>query len=170
MTTETQTGWFYSVTPDDQKGRQMERTAVITEGVGDITTLVGPIGNRDSPSLRVGVSGLDILWDLVTLEPPERDLSLVPEHSDDTTASGVEGFTSTSFKIVDCTTSVVAVRTLALETKGFSEVTRWLRTVLVPIPRGGVRVQLAFSAGTSVQRVLIDCCRVHVLYYINLMK
>jgi len=170
MTTEMQIRWFYSVAPDDQKGRPIERTAVITEGVGDITTLVGPVGNRDSPRLRVGVSILDILRDLAALEPPERDLSLVPEHSNDPTAGRVEGFASTPFKIVDRTAGVVSARALALETKGVSEVSLWLRAVLVLIPGGNVRVQLAFSAGASVQRVLIDCCRVHILDDINLMK
>jgi hypothetical protein len=59
-----------SATLDDQKGR-IERTAMVMEGIGDIATLVGPVGNRCSPSIRVGVSTLDILRDLAALESPD---------------------------------------------------------------------------------------------------
>jgi len=118
----------------------MKCTAVITEGFGNVTTLVGPVSNRDSPSLRVGISILNILRDLVTFKPPERDLSLVPEHSDDTATSLIERTTSASLEIVNGTTGVVTVRALALETEGVAEVTLWLRAVLVPVPGGGVGI------------------------------
>jgi hypothetical protein len=95
---------------------------MITEGLGDITALVGPVSNRDSPGFGIGIPILNILRDLVTLEPPERDLSLVPEHSDDTSASHIEWSASASLEIVDGTTGVVTVRALAPETKGVSEV------------------------------------------------
>lgn len=82
---------------------------MVTEDVGNVTSLIRPVGNRDPPSVRVGVFILDILGDLVTSEPPERDLSLIPEHNDDTTTSLVEQSTSASFEIVDGTACVVAV-------------------------------------------------------------
>ena len=118
----------------------MKRTAVITEGLGDITTLVGPVSNGDSPSFRVGIFILNILGDLVTFEPPERDLSLVPEHNDDTATSRVEWRTSASLEIVNGTTGVVTVRALAIEAKGVSKITLWLRAVLAPIPSGGIGI------------------------------
>ena len=93
------------------------RTFVVTEGAGDVTALVGPVSNRGSPSLGVGVSGLNVVGDLVASEPPERDLSLVPEHNDDTTVGLVERITSASVNVVDTTTGVSAVGALALETE-----------------------------------------------------
>jgi len=128
----------------------IEGEGVITEGVGDITTLVGPISDRNSPVLRVRVSVLDILGDLVTLEPPERDLSLVPEHNDDTTVLLVERTASASLEIVDGTTGIMTVRALTHNTKGVSKVTLWLRTVSILVPRGNVGVQFAFDAGAAV--------------------
>ena len=98
----------------------MVRTFVITEGASDVAALVGPISNRGSPSIGVWVSSLDVVGDLIAPEPPERHLSLVPEHSDDTTAGLVERITSASIKIVDATTGVSTVRALALKTKGVS--------------------------------------------------
>ena len=118
----------------------MKRTAVVTESVGDVTTLVGPVSNRDSPGCRVRGSTLNISGDLVAPEPPDRDLSLIPEHSGDTTASDIKRTTSTSLEIVDGTTGVVPVRAHALETEGVSEETLWLRAVLVLVPSGDVRV------------------------------
>ena len=99
----------------------MEHTAVILEGAGDITSLVGPVSHGDSPSNRIGVSSLDVLRDLCTLEPPERDLSIVPKHGKDTTASLVKRGTSASLEIVNGTTGVTTVRALTVETKGVSE-------------------------------------------------
>lgn len=122
MTTEKQVDPRYSTRLDRQKEG---RTGVITEGVGDITTLVGPVSNRDPPSFRVGVPTLDILWDLVTLKPPKRDLGVVPKHSDGTATSLIERTTSASIEIVNGTTGVVTVGALALKTKGASEVTLW---------------------------------------------
>jgi len=116
----------------------VERTAVITEGFSDIATLVGPVSNGDSPSFGVGIFILNILGDLVTREPPERDLSLVPEHSDDTATSRIEWSTSASLEIVNGTAGVVTVRALAIEAKGVSEVTLWLRAVLAPVPSGDI--------------------------------
>ena len=154
----------------NRSGGHVGRTAVITEGVGDVTSFVRPVSDGDSPSVRVGVSTLDILGDLVTLEPPERDLSLVPEHSEDTTASLIEQRTSASLEIVDGTTGVAFVRTLTPETEWVSEEALWLRTVLVPVPCTSVRVQLAFPAGAGVQGVLVERCLVHVLDDVNLME
>ena len=113
---------------------------MITEGIGNVTTLVGPVSDGNSPSFGVRISILNILRDLVTFKPPERDLSLVPEHSDDTATSLIERTTSASLEIVDGATGVVTVRALALETEGVSEVTLWLRAVLVPVPSGGVGI------------------------------
>lgn len=96
------------------------RTFVIAEGAGNVTTLVGPVSNRDSPSLGIGVPSLYVVGDLVAPEPPERDLSLVPEHSNYTSVGLVERITSASVKIVDATTSVSTVSALALKTKGVS--------------------------------------------------
>jgi len=143
---------------------------VIAERIGDITALVGPVGNRDPPIIRVRVLILNVLGDLVTLKPPERDLSFVPEHNDDTAASLVEQITGTSLEIVYTATGVVTVRALALETKGVPKITLWLGTVRVRVPRGGVGVQLAFFARTAVQRVLIYFCLIDVLNDINLME
>jgi len=114
--------------------------AVITEGFGDITTLVGPVSNGGSPSLRVGVPIFNVLRDVVTLKPPERELSLVPEHSEDTATSRIERITSASLEIGDGATGVVTVRALAFETKGVSEVALWLGAILVPVPSGDVGV------------------------------
>ena len=118
----------------------MKRTGMITEGLGDITSLVGPVSNGDSPSFGVGIFILNILGDLVTFEPPERDLSLVPEHSDDTATSRIEWSTSASLEVVNGTTSVVTVRALAIETKGVSDITLWLRAVLALVPSGGIGI------------------------------
>jgi len=118
----------------------VDDNAVIAEGFGNITTLVGPVRNGDSPSFRVGIFVLNILWDLVTFEPPERDLSFVPEHSDDTTTSQIERSTSASLEICNGATGVVTVRALAIETKGVSEVTLWLRAVFVPVLGGGIGI------------------------------
>ena len=87
----------------------MKHTAMITEGIGNVTTLVGPVSNRNSPSFWVRISILNVLGDLVAFKPPERDLSLVPEHSDDTATSLIERTTSASLEIVDGTTGVVTV-------------------------------------------------------------
>ena len=140
MTTEERAGRNYLAIINDQKRRGMKRTAVITEGFGDITTLVGPVSNGDSPSFRVGISILNILGDLVTFEPPKRDLSLVPEHSDDTATSRIEWSTSAAFKIGNGTTGVVTARALAVEAKGVSKVTLWLRAVLVLVPNGDIGI------------------------------
>lgn len=96
-------------------------------------------------------------------------MRIVPEHSENATAAGVERVTSASLEIGHSATGVVTVGTHALGTEGISEVSLWLRTVLGPVLRAGVGVQLAVSAGTSVERVLIGGCRVHVLDDIDLM-
>jgi len=96
------------------------RTFVITEGASNITALVGPVSNRGSPILGIRVSSLDVVGDLVAPKPPERDLSLVPEHSDDASVDLVERITSASVKIVDAATGVSTVSALALETKRIS--------------------------------------------------
>jgi len=124
--------------PLDKRGKR--RTAVITEGVGDIATLVGPVSDGDSPSFGVGIFILDVLRDLATLKPPQRDLSVVPKHSDDTTAGLVERAPSASLEIRNGAAGVVTVRALAFETKGISEVTLGLRAILVPVPSCGVGV------------------------------
>jgi len=93
---------------------------MITEGASDIAAPAGPVSNRDSPSLGVGVSSLNVVGDLVTPEPPECDLSLVPEHSNDASVDLVERITSASVKIVDTTTGVSTVSALALETERIS--------------------------------------------------
>ena len=93
------------------------RTLVITEGASNVTALAGPVSNRDSPGLGVGVSSLNVTGDLVAPEPPERDLSLVPEHDNNTTVGLVKRIASTSLNIVDATTGVCTVSALALETK-----------------------------------------------------
>ena len=123
MTTEKKTGWFCSAFLSDQKRRRMERTAVITKGVGDITGLVGPVSDGDSPTARIGVSALNVLWDAGAFKPPERDLGIVPEHGDDTATSSIERTTSASREIGNGTAGVVTVRTRAVETKSVSEVT-----------------------------------------------
>ena len=48
-------------------------------------------------------------------------MSIVPEHSKDTTASLVKRGTSASLEIIDGTTGVTTVRALTIETKGVSE-------------------------------------------------
>lgn len=65
----------------------VDYNAMITESIGDITTLAGPVSDGDPPGIGVGVPALDILRDLVTVEPPDRDLGIIPEHSENTTAS-----------------------------------------------------------------------------------
>jgi len=129
----------HSASPITTDGN-IDDDAVVAEGVGDITTLARPVGNRNSPCFRVGVSCLDVLWDLVTLKSPKGDLSLVPKHSDDTTTSLIERTTSTTLEIVNGTTGVVAVGALAVKTEGASEETLWLRAVLILVNRWGVGV------------------------------
>lgn len=143
---------------------------MITVGVGDVTTLVGQVGDRDSPSLRVRASTLNIFGNLVASEPPERDLGLIPEHSSDATASLVERAASTSLEILDGTTGIIICRGRTLETKWVSKKTLRLITILALVPSGDVRVYLTFPvACTGVQCVLVGRCRVHVLDNVNLM-
>jgi hypothetical protein len=97
-------------------------------------------------------------------------LRVVPEHSENTTTSGVERRTSASLEIGHGTARVITVRAQAINTDGVSKVTPWLRTIFVPVLGGGVGVQLALSAGTGVQCVLIDCPSVHELDDIDLME
>lgn len=120
--------------------------AVITESIGDITTLAGPESDGDPPGIGVGVSTLDILRDLVTVEPPDGDLRIIPEHGENATASRVEGVASASLKIAYGATGVTTARAQALSPKGISHVTLWLGTVFVPVIGTGVGVQLAVWA------------------------
>lgn len=119
---------------------------MITESIGDITTLAGPVSDGDSPGIGVGVSALDILRDLVTVESPEGDLRIIPEHSENATASRIEGAASASLEIAYGTTSITTARAQALSPKGIPHVTLRLGTVFVPVLGTGVGVQLAVWA------------------------
>lgn len=169
MTTEKQAERFRSATLQGDKRGSVKRTAVITEGVGNIAARARPESGRDPPVSGVGVSTGDILRDLATLEPPDRNLRIVPEHGENTTAGRVEGCTSAAIEIAHGATGVITVRAHALSAEGVAEVALGLRTVFVPVFGAGVGVQSAASAGTSVQRVLIDGCRVHVFDDIDLV-
>ena len=118
----------------------MKRTAVITERVGDVTTFAGPESNRGSPGVGVGASVMDILRDLVARETPDRNLSIVPEHSFDAAAGSIERRTSGSLEIGNGAATVVTVRTRAVEAKGVSEVTLWLGAVLVLVQSRGAGI------------------------------
>ena len=134
MTTESQ------VSSTTQVAIAIQLTVVILEGAGDITALAGPESHGDPPVAGVGVRALDILRDLASVKPPEGDLRVVPEHSENATATGVEWTASTPLEIGHGTTSVTATRAQALSTEGSAEVTLWLRTVLISIISGGIRV------------------------------
>lgn len=109
------------------------------------------------------------MGDLAPLKPPERNLSIVPEHNENATASGVERIACAPLEIAHGATGVAIARAEALSTKGIPEVTFRLRTVLVPVLGVGVGVQLAVSAGTGVKGVLIDRSGVYVLDDVDLM-
>jgi hypothetical protein len=106
---------------------------VVLEGVGDIATLAGPESHGDPPTIGIGVSILDILRDLVSVKPPERDLRVVPEHSENPTTPCVERTAGTPLEIGHGTAGVVTARAHALGTEGSTEVTLWLRTAIAPI-------------------------------------
>lgn len=108
MTTEKGAGKLRSVTSDSTRGR-VEHTTVFTERVGDITTVARPVSNGDPPIIGVWIPALDILGNLVTRKPPERDLSVIPAHNENTAASRVEWTTSASLEITNSTTSVVTI-------------------------------------------------------------
>ena len=139
------------------------------EGIADITALGRPISHGDSPGSRIRVSTLDILGDLTTIKPPERNLGIIPKHSENATASGIEWTASTSLEIGNSTTGVIAARTHTLKTEGVPEVTLGLRAAFVCVPRTSVGVQLAIYAGTGMESVLVCCSLVHVLDDIDLM-
>jgi len=86
----------------------VDDNAVILEGAGDVTALAGPESYGDPPVTGIGVSTLDILRDLVSVKPPKRDLRVVPEHSENATATSVEWAASTPLEIAHGTTSVAA--------------------------------------------------------------
>ena len=117
------------------------RTFVVMEGARDVTALVRPVSNGSPPSVGVGISSLNVVGDLVAPEPPERDLSLVPEHSNDASAGLVERITGTPVKVVDATTGVGAIGALALKTKGVSrETLRLIGSGRIRVPRVNVWV------------------------------
>jgi len=85
----------------------------VTEGSRDITRITGPESDGSSPRVRVRVTVLDVLRNLVPGEPPGGDLRLIPEHGENSTIGHVEGVTSTSIDVGEGTTVVVTVRAQA---------------------------------------------------------
>ena len=85
----------------------MKRTAVTTEGVGNIASGAGPVSHGDPPIIGVGIAACNVLRDLVALEPPDRELRIVPEHCENTSASGVKRATGAALEVAHGTTGVV---------------------------------------------------------------
>ena len=73
------------------------------------------------------------MGNLATLEPPDGNLSIVPEHDENTAAGGVEGAASASREIGHTATGVVRADSLAPSAEGISEVTFGLGAVLIPV-------------------------------------
>jgi hypothetical protein len=85
----------------------MRHTTVTTEGITDVAALGGPERDGGSPSIRVRVSTLNILGDLATVKPPNGNLRVIPEHSENPTTGSIERGTSASLEIAHGATSVV---------------------------------------------------------------
>jgi hypothetical protein len=85
----------------------MRHTAVTTEGIANVAALGGPESNGGPPSIRVRVSALNILGDLVTVKPPNGNLRVIPEHSENTTTASVERGASASLEVAHGATGVV---------------------------------------------------------------
>ena len=90
------------------------RTTEVLEGSGDIARLIRPESDRSSPRIGIRITALDVLRDLVPLEPPDGNVIVVPKRGEYTTSHHVERMTSASLGVREGATIVVTARTQAL--------------------------------------------------------
>lgn len=122
----------------------------------DIARVIGPESSGSSPTVRVGITTLDVLRDLGPLESPDGNLRVIPKHGVDTAGSHVKGSTSTSFEVGEGTAGIVAARAQALSRDRGSEETLVHCAVQAPVPGSNVGVRLADTIGASMESVLVE--------------
>jgi len=142
--------------------------AEVAEGGCDVARLVRPQSSRSSPSIRVGITALDVLGDLVPFESPDSNVRIIPKRGKDTASSHVEGGTSASLDIGEGATSVVVRRAHALSRDRGSKEALVHRAVRALVPGGDIGVRPTDSPAASVKSVLVHLVSVDVFDDVNL--
>ena len=153
-----------------KRGAFEVRTTKVVERGGDIARALGPQSNGSSPIVWVRVTVLDVLRDLGSVEPPDGNVRLVPNGSEDTTGIQVEGSTSTSFGVGEGATIIVTGRTLALGRERSSKEGLSGGAVSARIDGLDVRVRFADTLGTGMEGVLVGHDIVDTLDYVDLKE
>lgn len=129
--------------------------AEVTEGCSDIARAVGPESDGSSPRVRVRVTVLDVLRDLVPVESPDGNLCAIPKHGENATRCHVEGMAGTSFGVSEGATVVVAPRAQALSRDKISGETLAERAVRILVRGWGVGARITDTIVASVECALV---------------
>jgi len=111
---------------------------------------------------------LDVLRDLVPLEPPDGNVRGVPKHGVNTTSGHIEGGTSAPCDVGEGTTGVVSARALALSREWGSKETLVHRGVRALVLGSNVGVHIANRPATGMESVLVEIVGVDVFEDIDL--
>lgn len=131
----------------------------VLERSSNVARLVSPESDRGSPRIGIRVTALDVLRDLVPLEPPDGNLLVVPKRGEYPTSCHVEWMTSTSLDVCEGATVVVAAGAQALSGDEVPGETLADCTVCAPVQGSNVGARLTVGAGMEgvlVGRILVD--------------